>query len=383
MDKKRLVLPFVNVNSVSLGKDVFLVPYWYGKINGLDVEIVYPDFKDNDLPLLHRGVKLTPLSFKTNYSTSSFKGEWFFFLYILKHSPKIDVLMRFHFSYNSWIIGLIYKLRNPRGVFFTKGDDYGLFKSLYRDEKNKIIKFKNNIIRKILHSQCNLSDIITVDNSYFYDELKNGVFGFKIGDKLENIINAFDEELLQELDLPIKAFERKENLMITVGRLGTWQKNTELFLEAIEMVELSNWKIALIGPIDPDFEKYIEQYFSKRPDLKEKVKFTGQILDKKDLWEWYNRAKVFVLSSRLEGFAVVYMEAIRFSNYIITTDVGGSKDSLKIGHGEFIEQNDKSLLAKRIQAIIDGEVPLSDILNEKPVDPYRISWEHEIRKLKK
>lgn len=56
------------------------------------------------------------------------------------------------------------------------------------------------------------------------------------------------------------------------------------------------------------------------------VILVGNIENKNLLYDYYNRAKVFLLTSRLEGFAIVYPEALKFGNYIITTDVGGAKD---------------------------------------------------------
>lgn len=52
----------------------------------------------------------------------------------------------------------------------------------------------------------------------------------------------------------------------------------------------------------------------------------GNISNRELLYDYYNRAKVFILTSRWEGFAIVYPEALRFGNYIITTDVGGARD---------------------------------------------------------
>jgi len=380
MNKKRLVLLISDISGeAGLGKDAFLVPYLYGKLKDMDVEIILPYNKDKILPQNHRGVKLTALHFKSNYNCFSFKGEWYFFWYIFRHAPQIDVLMRWHFSYNTWLIGLLYKLRNKNGYFFIKGDDYGIFKSLLRKNKDPLLPLKNAIIRKILQHQCHLADLITVDNTHFYNELKNGLFKFSLGDKLKQMINGFDEETLQQIGISLKSFDEKENIMITVGRLGTLQKNTELLLEAIADIDLREWKVILIGTIDNRFKTYKKLFFEKFPHLKEKIIFTGAIYDKKDLWEWYNKAKVFVLSSRHEGYAVVYMEAVRFSNYIVTTDVGGAKDSLRIGNGEIFEQGNKTDLSNKLQAIINGETPIKNILAENPVDAYRISWEHEIR----
>jgi glycosyltransferase involved in cell wall biosynthesis len=381
MKKKLVLLIGGEFGAIILGKECFMVPYMYGKLNEMDVEIIYHGQKKKTLPSVHRGVTLTPLYFKTNYDPFSFKGEWYYLWYILLHAPQIDVLMRWHFSYNTWLIGLIYKLRNRKGQFFIKGDDYGIFNALLRDKTKRMTRIKNRIVGKILQNQCHLADIITVENTHFYHELKNGYFGFKLGKKLKQVINGFDEGTLQQLDIHVRSFDEKENIMITVGRLGAWQKNTELLLDAVADINLKDWKVILIGPIEENFVQYKNLFFERNPQLKEHILFTGAIYNKKELWEWHNKAKVFILPSRHEGFANVYMDAVRFSNYILTTDVGGARDTLKIGNGEFLEQEDKVDLANRIQAIIDNKTPVKEILRSNPVDACKISWEHEIRKI--
>lgn len=378
--KRKLVCLNPLYNESALGKDNFMVPYLYGKMNDMDVEIVYPDFELNNLPETYRGVKLKKVRFKTNHNTFSFKGEWWFYLYVIKNARKIDVLMRWCFSYNTWLIGLIYKTINPKGVFFIKGDDYGLFNSLLRKNVG-ITRFKNKIIEKILQHECHLANIITVDTSDLYSLLKAKTFNFTVGQKLNRIINAFDEEKLQSMNMKIRTFEEKENIIITVGRLGTKQKNTELLLATAELLNLKDWKIFLIGPIEPNFQSHKDSFFLEHPHLKDKVIFTGAIYDKWELWEWYNRSKVFVLTSRHEGYAVVYMEAIRFSNYILTTDVGGARDSLEIGNGDFFEQENSRQLADKLQFVIDEKISLKGIMKNNMVDPYVISWEYELMKL--
>ncbi|MDO8994316.1 MAG: glycosyltransferase, partial [Daejeonella sp.] len=116
----------------------------------------------------------------------------------------------------------------------------------------------------------------------------------------------------------------KENIIITVGRIGTLQKNTELFLEALKEVELNNWKVYILGPVEEGFQNFIKQYFLEHPQLKNRIIFTGNISDRKELFEWYNRAKIFCLTSRFEGFPITFPEALYFGNYIISSPVSSA-----------------------------------------------------------
>ena len=86
--------------------------------------------------------------------------------------------------------------------------------------------------------------------------------------KLVLLPNAFDEEALQGLNIKERSFEVKENLIITVGRIGTSQKNTEMLLNAVKQIEWNDWKLCLIGTIEPDFQSTITRFFAEYPQLK-------------------------------------------------------------------------------------------------------------------
>lgn len=94
--------------------------------------------------------------------------------------------------------------------------------------------------------------------------------------------------------------------------------------------------------------------------MKDSVIFTGPIYDKKELWKWYNKSKVFLLTSRLESFALVLMEAYRFNNYVVSTDVGWARTAISKSKGEIIAQDDVNALSETLQRIIDGKTIISD-----------------------
>jgi glycosyltransferase involved in cell wall biosynthesis len=128
--------------------------------------------------------------------------------------------------------------------------------------------------------------------------------------------------------------EIKENTILTVGRIGSSEKNNAELLIAFARVseELSGWSLRLAGAIEPEFQSYIEHYFSKRPDLKERVVFTGAITDKKELYGEYSRAKVFALTSPLEGGTPnVFAEALFHGCMFVTSNIDASDDITNYG----------------------------------------------------
>ena len=121
----------------------------------------------------------------------------------------------------------------------------------------------------------------------------------------------------------------KDDIILTVGRIGDYEKNNELLVEAILMIpedKLIGWKIYFVGKVNSDFEKYIKEIYLKNEYLKKYFIFTGEINDKKYLYRLYSKAKIFCLTSRWESFGIVIPEAMNFGNYIITTDFPAAHD---------------------------------------------------------
>jgi len=129
--------------------------------------------------------------------------------------------------------------------------------------------------------------------------------------------------------LPVIAdADEKKNIILTVGRIGTQQKNNEEMLEAFAGVAdiLKSWSLRLVGPIEPEFNDYISSYFQSYPNLKGRVIFTGPLFDKEKLYNEYKKAKVFTLSSRLEGAPNVYAEALFHGCKFVTSDIDAADD---------------------------------------------------------
>ena len=163
--------------------------------------------------------------------------------------------------------------------------------------------------------------------------------------------------------IPMGAID-KENVIITCGRLGSYQKNTEMLLKALVNVDLKDWKVYLIGPMTGDFSlatenrnfrEYVKAFFEKYPHIKEKVIFTGAIFDAHVLFEYFRKAKIFVLTSRYEGFGNVLAHARWNSDYIISTDVGGACDMTdNWKYGSKVEQDDAQGLALALNNVLSS-----------------------------
>jgi glycosyltransferase involved in cell wall biosynthesis len=125
----------------------------------------------------------------------------------------------------------------------------------------------------------------------------------------------------------------KENTIISVGEIGTNPKNNMELIVAFAKASdvLKNWKLKLIGNIEPEFQVIINNFIAIFPDLKERIIFTGAITDKIELYNEYAKAKIFALTSLSEGLPNVYSEALFHGCMFITSDVDAADDITNCG----------------------------------------------------
>ena len=142
------------------------------------------------------------------------------------------------------------------------------------------------------------SDLISTESKELLNKFQNGFLDISISDKIFYLPNGFDKTSIN----PIKNINEKENIMITVGRIGSNQKNNEMMLNALEGLDLRDWKVYFIGPIEDSFHVKVKDFYTRSPKMRGKVVFLGNIDNKDKLYEWYNRSKVFFLTSQYEGF---------------------------------------------------------------------------------
>jgi len=141
---------------------------------------------------------------------------------------------------------------------------------------------------------------------------------------VEHIPNGFFNASKKE----IQKCEKK-NIILTVGRIGTTQKANEILMQAFTVIanKIPNWKVRFVGPIEPKFNELINSYFKANPQLKKRVEFTGNITDKEKLYAEYASAKIFALTSLLEGGSPnVIAEALFHGCYIVTSDIEAAID---------------------------------------------------------
>lgn len=168
-----------------------------------------------------------------------------------------------------------------------------------------------------------------------FEVIHNGVEIEKINNFLEN----------NEID--------KENIFLNVGRLKR-QKNQKLLIEAFAKVsnQLKDWKLVIVGrgPEEEDLKKIIKEL-----NLENQIILTGY---SDNVYEYYAKAKAFILTSRHEGFPNVAVEAMAFGLPLISTLVPGVD--------EFIEnQKNGFVIEEKIDSISETMLDVAKLSEEK------------------
>ena len=316
---KKFVTIFEKCENIHLIKDVGQIPYLMYKNHNYDASIVCVKNSKNYSYLEDEvcGLKLKFIP-KLKLGRISLSTLW----YLLFNAKKIDVLHLFHHREPTYIYSIIYKKLNPKGHLYIKSDKG------YRDIINNDGFFAKGKRRhekreKLFNKALEYIDTISVENEGSYEFLIQKYPRQK--EKFFYLTNALDIDGFYEKVSPVP-YEIKENIILTVGRIGAKEKNNTMFLEALSQTKLDDWKVYFIGPIEEGFQVEIEKFYKINPLLKERVKFLGAIENRAKLFEYYSQAKLFCLTSIEESFGFVLIEAMSYGEFVITTDVSSAMD---------------------------------------------------------
>lgn len=326
---------YPDCENVCLIKDVGMIPYVLHK-NYHYESVIVTNKKEDEYPYLEEisGVSLEYLDSRLHNSTLA--GC----IYLMKKSKKIDVLQLYHpTSSRNYVWIALYKVLNPKGKIYLKMDlDCELIEKFEYNKKG----IKGKIKRKLL-SGC---DIISSEMEQIAKKIT-----LEWNRKIEYIPNGCYQK-----NQNLIPYENKENIICTVGRIGTYQKGTEILLESFKMYsQQGDWKLRIIGEIDKGFLTWLQKFKEENEDIFEQITFTGKIIDRSQLEEEYAKAKIFCMPSRFESFGIVYLEAMRNGCYVISTEVDPIGELLKKKWGMVVPIDDIEKLAEVLLRITNDE----------------------------
>lgn len=283
-------------------KDCGLIPFLLHKNHGCDSVMVggctgeYPNLRYVE------GLRL-------EFLQDNKKAE-----YLLKEARNIDCLLLYGPYPAYFSLADIYKRCNPQGKIALALDA----NAFWMDR----IQWAEPEFRRFME-QC---DVITASGRTMQRYLNE-----KWPWPIEYIPNGFYNFSSKPWNVD---FDKKENIILTVGRLGIPQKATDVLLDAFAKIapQIPDWELHLAGGVDPAFQPWLNGFWRRFPELRDRIRFLGNIADRDTLYKAYQRARIFALPSQFEGGTPnVIGEALFSGNAIAVTRIDEYPDA--IDHG--------------------------------------------------
>ena len=301
---KMCMIPATPLENVQLLKDRVIFPYVCFRIFGESLKIATQSTGDYPYLSYLNGADFVILPKEGSHMENAIR-------YITGHQEEIDLLFLFGARGEYMELGHVYKSLRPDGIIYLKLDANIDWMNALPLSHKPFADFLQN---------C---DIISCESrrlqSILYKKWQRSV---------EYIPNGVYYPLYPEAaDI---RYEDKENIILTVGKLGTVPKNSLLLLYAYALAfpELKeSWELVMVGNATPEFQADYEDFCKRFPPLAPHVHLTGNIEDKQTLHQYYKKAKIFALASRWEvGSPNVFSEAAIFGCTVITTGVDAAPD---------------------------------------------------------
>ncbi|WNZ27315.1 glycosyltransferase [Leptolyngbya sp. NK1-12] len=171
----------------------------------------------------------------------------------------------------------------------------------------------------------------------------------------------------------------EQPIILTVSRLCSTEsyRGYDKVLEALPMIRqfIPNVHYLIVGKGDDQarLERYIAQL-----NLQDSVTLAGFVPDK-ELCDYYNVCNVFAMPSKLEGFGIVYLEALACGRPVLGGNQDGAIDALCQGDlGVLVNPDDAEEIAKNLIQILQGQhlnrtLYQPEILRQRMIEHYGFS----------
>jgi GalNAc-alpha-(1->4)-GalNAc-alpha-(1->3)-diNAcBac-PP-undecaprenol alpha-1,4-N-acetyl-D-galactosaminyltransferase len=240
-------------------------------------------------------------------------------------------------------------------------------------ERNNVVdtpqKFHWNFLRKANYKKASAIVLQTKRSLSCFSQLN-----IKLPTIQQVIFNPLSEECQQEVNLV-----GKEDLIISIGRFDD-HKQQDLLLKALSTIDLKNWKVILVGE-----GKNLEtvKQLSRDLNLENKVSFLGK---RKDVASLLEKASIFTLTSKSEGFPNALCEALAKGCACVSFDCEfGPGEIINKENGILVEAQNIEKLAEAINKLIvsaEKRVELSSngmkIKEDLSVEKVIAKWENVI-----
>jgi glycosyltransferase involved in cell wall biosynthesis len=218
-----------------------------------------------------------------------------------------------------------------------------------------------NIKRPALQTALRHADRILAVSNYTRDRLiqEQNIEPSKIS----LLPNTFDPHRFQIGSKPTHLLERyglkpDQSIILTVNRLSLKEsyKGYDKILEALPQIRQVFPDVHYIIVGKGDDRPRLEQLIQKL-HLQDCVTLAGFVPDA-ELCDYYNLCDVFAMPSKLEGFGIVYLEALACGKPTLGGNQDGAIDALCNGElGALVEPNNVESIAQTLIQILQGTYP--------------------------
>nr|WP_298659070.1 glycosyltransferase [uncultured Flavobacterium sp.] len=213
-------------------------------------------------------------------------------------------------------------------------------KKIIISERNNPNVYKLNVIwnflRKFFYPFCDYLILQT-------EAIKKDYFKIISHNKIKVIPNPIKQDLLNNKF----SNSTKENIILTVGRLDE-NKNQMMLINSFANLNDKKWKLYIVGDgkLRLEYEEYV-----KKINLLDNIIFTGMV---NDISYYYDRAKIFVLTSNSEGFPNVLLEAMSKGIPCISTNCNYGPSELIIDseNGYLVEIDNINQLKEKLNKLM-------------------------------
>lgn len=174
-----------------------------------------------------------------------------------------------------------------------------------------------------------------------------------LGDRLPNKV-----VIPNPLSFPVVStdFPPKEKTILAAGRLDVWDvKGFDILIAAWGLIaqKYPDWKLRIAGAGQEESKRLLYQMAGDH-HVHEQFELLGF---KKDLDAEMRKSSIFVLSSRVEGFGMVLIEAMSQGCACVSFDDGGRQREIirNDEEGFIIEDRKPEVLASKIELLIKDE----------------------------
>ncbi len=280
-------------SDVELVKECILIPYILYKDYGYEVTIV--GASPQGIPAgsyYEKDIGILSDNFYKNYKyVSGLKFRLFDswdekarLEYIEKNIRDIDILyLRGPYELNIQLPPFYKKLKPDGKVYCALDANSSWMDSIYW-YLPEFMDFMNSI--DIITTSCAaMADFLSIKWPWHIHSIRNGFYDLTVHHR--NKVN----------------FDDRENIILQVGRLEFKDKATDVLLEAFKKASdyIPDWKLCLVGSIVDEFKTYLHDFLEQNNAIKDRIIIPGSISERDDLASYYDRAKIYALTSKKEG----------------------------------------------------------------------------------